>query len=93
MKKLWLRVREATVRRMLDSGSFTPDQVLVASTSLLVGKGTVIESDVYYDAVRWAVTRKFSGMSDKDLWLLVEKTGVNPEGPLAYAELARRAEG
>lgn len=93
MKKLWLRVREATVRRMLVGEVFTPDQVLAASTSLLVGKGDVIESDLYYDAVRWVVFRKFSGVSDKDLWMLVEETGVNPEGPLAYVELARRAEG
>lgn len=93
MKKLWLRVREATVRRMMVGEVFTPDQVLAASTSLLVGKGDVIESDVYYDAVRWVVTRKFSDVSDEDLWMVVEKTGVNPEGPLAYVELARRAEG
>lgn len=93
MKKLWLRVREATVRRMLVGEVFTPDQVLAASTSLLVGKGDVIESDVYYDAVRWVVTRKFSGVGDEDLLMMAGTRDKNPDGALAFVEIIRRAGG
>ena len=66
MKKLWLRIREATVRKMIRLG-YSPDQILEESMNLLVDRNGKVESPVHYDAVRYAVEKKFSGVSDADL--------------------------
>lgn len=66
MKKLWLRIREAAVRKMVRL-EYPPDVVLEKSTDLLVNRYGKVESPVHYDAVRYAVEKKFSGVSDADL--------------------------
>lgn len=83
MKKLWLRIREATVRKMIRLG-FDPDVILVRSTELLVDENGKVESPLYYDAVRYVVERKFCGVSDEEL----AKIG----GTYAKLERLRRAE-
>lgn len=66
MKKLWLRIREAAVRKMVRL-EYPPDVVLEKSTDLLVNRYGKVESPVHYDAVRYAVEKKFSGVGDADL--------------------------
>ena len=83
MKKLWLRIREAAVRKMVRL-EYPPDVVLEKSTDLLVNRYGKVESALYYDAVRYALTRKFSGVSDDELR---EMSGV-----YAKLERLRRAE-
>ena len=83
MKKLWLRVRESTVRKMIRLG-FSPDQILEESTNLLVNREGKVESPLYYDAVRYAVEKKFSGVSDEEL--------ARDDDVYAKLERIRRAE-
>ena len=83
MKKLWLSIREATVRKMIRLG-FPPDQILEESTILLVGRDGKVESPVHYDAVRYAVEKKFSGVSDDEL--------ARDDDVYAKLERLRRAE-
>ena len=83
MKKIWLRIREATVRKMIRLG-FPPDQILEESTNLLVGRDGKVESPVHYDAVRYAVEKKFSGVSDEEL--------ARDDDVYAKLERIRRAE-
>lgn len=78
MKKLWLRIREAAVRKMVRL-EYPPDVVLEKSTDLLVNRYGKVESPVHYDAVRYAVEKKFSGVSDDEL----------REMPGVYAKLER----
>lgn len=86
MKKLWLRIREATVRKMLRLG-FSPDQILEESTNLLVNREGKVESPVYYDAVRYAVKKKFAGVSDEELRKI-----TGDDAMYAKLERIRRAE-
>lgn len=83
MKKLWLRIREATVRKMIRLG-FPPDQIIEESTNLLVNRDGKVESPVHYAAVRYAVEKKFSGVSDEDL--------ARDDDVYAKLERIRRAE-
>ena len=83
MKKIWLRIREATVRKMIRLG-FDPDVVLEKSTDLLVNRYGKVESAMYYDAVRYAVEKKFSGVSDEEL--------ARDDDVYAKLERIRRAE-
>lgn len=86
MKKLWLRIRESTVRKMIRLG-YSPDQILEGSMNLLVDRNGKVESPVHYDAVRYAVEKKFSGVSDEELRKI-----TGDDAMYAKLERIRRAE-
>lgn len=84
MKKLWMEIKEKTVRRMMRSGA-DPDLVLEGAMALLADRDGKIQSDVYYTALEYVVREKFSGMSD---WEVGEIAAS--EVALANLEITRR---
>lgn len=88
---VWLKVREATVRKMLGSGRFSPDFVFEASTSLLVDSSGMVESPLYYQAVSYVVSEKFSGVNSDEL-LRAAARGSEIDSIMARLEIIRRAQ-